>query len=224
MVYRHLKPGETQTIYSWFQYLPQLTSHIHAEHFQIPPSSSFPQVAVTSGLHDAEQHDVENHNADTVNEKKSGNANSEGSCKLMEAFMEVPIVAETDSITSSSQNSLTVQRKESPQNSSLPSPKAKATMGKQQRRRPERYNQKKLRPRWKIGIQTAAQVVCIDVLYTTVGKKKFPLGSGLGLLYFLHLGYVILGLRIYFLPKIQTRFQFVPFSLLKNVRHNTLEI
>ncbi|PIN00820.1 hypothetical protein CDL12_26680 [Handroanthus impetiginosus] len=75
----------------------------------------------------SKQHDEENNNSD-INEKKSVNtSNVEGNCELLsEAYMEVPIVTETDSIASGSPNSMGVQCEELSQDVAEPSPKEKA--------------------------------------------------------------------------------------------------
>ncbi|KAK4435677.1 protein KAKU4 [Sesamum alatum] len=108
------------------------------------PSSSQASLSAgvdTSGLgseQNYEQHDEENHNADTVNEKKPVNTvNVEGNCELLsEAYMEVPIVTETDSIASGSQNSLAMQHEELSQDTAQPQPsqneKVESTAGKKQ--------------------------------------------------------------------------------------------
>ncbi|KAL0312243.1 UNVERIFIED_CONTAM: protein KAKU4 [Sesamum radiatum] len=106
------------------------------------PSSSQASLSAgvdTSGLgseQNYKQHDEENHNADTVNEKKPVNiVNEEGNCELLsEAYMEVPIVTETDSIASGSQNSLAMQHEELSQDMAQPSrnEKVDSTAGKQQ--------------------------------------------------------------------------------------------
>ncbi|KAL0330114.1 UNVERIFIED_CONTAM: protein KAKU4 [Sesamum radiatum] len=105
------------------------------------PSSSQASLSAgvdTSGLGSEQnyKHDEENHNADTVNEKKPVNVvNAEGNCELLsEAYMEVPIVTETDSIASGSQNSLAMQHEELSQDMAQPSrnEKVDSTAGKQQ--------------------------------------------------------------------------------------------
>ncbi|KAK4389047.1 COP9 signalosome complex subunitb [Sesamum angolense] len=105
------------------------------------PSSSQASLSAgvdTSGLGSEQnyKHDEENHNADTVNEKKPVNVvNVEGNCELLsEAYMEVPIVTETDSIASGSQNSLAMQHEELSQDMAQPSrnEKVDSTAGKQQ--------------------------------------------------------------------------------------------
>lgn len=93
-----------------------------------------------------EQHDEENNNADTANEKKPvNNINVEGNCELLsEAYMEVPIVTETDSIASGSQNSLGMQYEESSLDMAQPSPSEKVDVaaGKQQGRKLGKYNRR----------------------------------------------------------------------------------
>ncbi|KAI3468432.1 hypothetical protein Pfo_025095 [Paulownia fortunei] len=93
-----------------------------------------------------EQHIEENHNADTVNEKKPVNIiNVEGNCELLsEAYMEVPIVTETGSIASGSQNSLGMQYEEVSLDMAQPSPKEKVDIvaGKQQGRKSGKYNRR----------------------------------------------------------------------------------
>lgn len=106
------------------------------------PSSSQASLSAgvdTSGLgseQNYKQYDEENHNADTVNEKKPVSiVNVEGKCELLsEAYMEVPIVTETDSIASGSQNSLAMQHEELSQDMAQPSlnEKVDSTAGKQQ--------------------------------------------------------------------------------------------
>ncbi|KAL8521648.1 hypothetical protein ACS0TY_011971 [Phlomoides rotata] len=83
-----------------------------------------------------EQRDAENDKADTSNEKLTDTTNVEGNCELLsEVYMEVPVVSET--VASGSQNSL---GEEVSHDIAQPSPKAKA--GKQQGRRPSKYNRK----------------------------------------------------------------------------------
>ncbi|KAL0393855.1 UNVERIFIED_CONTAM: protein KAKU4 [Sesamum latifolium] len=105
------------------------------------PSSSQASLSAgvdTSGLgseQNNKQHDEENRNADTVDEKQPENiVNVEGNCELLsEAYMEVPIVTETDSIASGSQNSLAMQHEELSQDMAQPSrnEKVDSTAGKQ---------------------------------------------------------------------------------------------
>ncbi|KAK6158671.1 hypothetical protein DH2020_005985 [Rehmannia glutinosa] len=93
---------------------------------------------VVAGLN-KEQHDEENQNADTVKEKKPANIiNVEGNCELLsEAYMEVPVVTETDSIASGSQNSMGMQYDELSLDMAQPSPDEKVNIvaGKQQGRK-----------------------------------------------------------------------------------------
>ncbi|KAL6501866.1 hypothetical protein OROGR_026999 [Orobanche gracilis] len=85
----------------------------------------------------SEQHDEENHNTDTVNEIKPANIiNVEGNCELLsEAYMDVPILTETDSIASGSQNSLGMQYGEIQE-------KVDVVFGKQQARKLGRINRR----------------------------------------------------------------------------------
>lgn len=113
-----------------------------------------PAGPATSGLHieqNDEHHNVENHDADTINEKNSvGTDQAEENCELLnEAYVEVPIVTETDSITTSSQNSFGIQPAPDP---TQPSPKKEVNSPvtrKQPVRKMGRNNRKRQRTREK---------------------------------------------------------------------------
>ncbi|KAL6533746.1 hypothetical protein OROHE_013579 [Orobanche hederae] len=85
----------------------------------------------------SEQHDEKNHNTDMVNKIKPANIiNVEGNCELLsEAYMDVPILTETDSIASGSQNSLGMQYEEIEE-------KVDVVFGKQQARKLGRNNRR----------------------------------------------------------------------------------
>ncbi|KAG8375334.1 hypothetical protein BUALT_Bualt10G0089400 [Buddleja alternifolia] len=102
------------------------------------------QTSLSAGLSTG-QNNEENHNADTVCEKKSVNSISvEGNCELWsEAYMEVTVVTESDTIPSCSQNSVGTQCEELSLDMAEPSTKAKGdTMAGKQGRKTGKYNRR----------------------------------------------------------------------------------
>lgn len=94
----------------------------------------------------SKQYDEENNNDTASNDNRPTNVtNMDGNCELLsEAYMEVPIVTETNSINSSSQISLEVQNEESQLGMTQPSAEGKPdlTTGKQQGRKLGKNNRR----------------------------------------------------------------------------------
>lgn len=106
----------------------------------------FPLFSLSAGVAMEQNYDLrdeENHGADSVGEKKPLNMiNVEGNCELLtEAYMEIPILTETNSIASGSQNSLGLQYEELSLDMA-PKEKVDILAGKQQGRKSGRYNRR----------------------------------------------------------------------------------
>ncbi|XP_041990812.1 uncharacterized protein LOC121741921 isoform X2 [Salvia splendens] len=90
-----------------------------------PAQASSPEAV---GAQNSKQYDVENHNDTASNNSMptNGTTNMDGNCELLtEAYMEVPIVTETDSINSGSHISVDTQNEESQLETTKPSAEEK---------------------------------------------------------------------------------------------------